>query len=842
MSTIESEFDYIQESRSKLSEALTKKFGVREQDIMNTDGTIKAPGLWKVKSDGKDGYVKDYLKRLYDWAVVVTATNVHTDGSLTFKKDGTGDVANTVFNGSEDKSISYNSIGAAASVHTHIKAQITDFPDSLKNPKTFTVFGVGYDGSEAKSIDPRNLISVLDEGTSQVTDGTMLLTSYASKDGFAQSNAKNVLYKRNATQLWKYIQGKTDILYVSKLGIDSDTKTKLTWTVGTTTNSLEIPYATTSGTASKLATSITLWGQSFNGTSDVSGDITNAGNIFNNSAGTYQIGDNSNDYAKGYFRWIGASTGNNLVLAAGNVGCMTLLTTGNVGIGVTTPTYKLCVSGNVYTTSGFIKKDSSDYYVLLGNGGHKQWSTSNTKNALVARDAYGFISTGYINTAITADDGNTLNYIYFSDDNYIRKMSYTQFKTYLNNDLNWGNYLSIYGGTMEGSITFKDSGSWDQGTGAQGAREGFRWYGQSDYIYLFAEETGADNLDLVLKFGDDGSNGLSVRNYSGDQTAYISAKGVVTAKALYGPLRIEADTVGIKFREDNSEFATWIAQETGSVGALLFGTNRAETSFMFSNGTYYTDLASDQFQNLTPGLTICSNKVAISTPYVNLRSGNPEYNFMVTGTSYFTDSVKLDKLLLPTGDSSYSFGSSGQVIASNGSGVYWKDLSAGASNNPVVLMSGYFSRSSYYAGVSTFKFSGYKHDNLDIGTISVSGGVLSVPIYCSSGLVDPGAILTQCMQVFNITDTSGAYSNQTGVGPYWLQTFYSSSYSNSKYFTTAYIRAYSVTSGIQWSSSASYWSGDSKSIKSFSFVLFGYIANSSSSGTVAPGETVEPIL
>lgn len=112
MATIKNEFDYIQEAREQLAETLISKFGVREQDILNADGSIISAGLWASNSDGS----KNYLKRLHDWSVLITATNVHTDASLTFKDDGHGDNPNTTFNGSAAKSISYNSIGAAPAV------------------------------------------------------------------------------------------------------------------------------------------------------------------------------------------------------------------------------------------------------------------------------------------------------------------------------------------------------------------------------------------------------------------------------------------------------------------------------------------------------------------------------------------------------------------------------------------------------------------------------------------------------------------------------------------------------------------------------------------------------
>lgn len=92
----------------------------------------------------------------------------------------------------------------------------TDIPSSLKNPYSFNVFGVIYDGSAAKVVGPSNFISQVTEGMSTITDGTMLITSYASNSGFADTNAVNVPYKRKAIHLWEYIKAKTDSLYATK--------------------------------------------------------------------------------------------------------------------------------------------------------------------------------------------------------------------------------------------------------------------------------------------------------------------------------------------------------------------------------------------------------------------------------------------------------------------------------------------------------------------------------------------------------------------------------------------------------------------------------------------------
>ena len=99
-------------------------------------------------------------------------------------------------------------------------------------------------------------------------------------------------------------------------------------------------------------------------------------------------------------------------------------------------------------------------------------------------------------------------------------------------------YLKLTGGTITGNamITFADSGSYDTDKGPQGARGGLYWTGQSDYAKLYAEETAENNLDLVIQFGDDNSNGLSIRNKANTQTSYISAGGVIITGTFKGNL------------------------------------------------------------------------------------------------------------------------------------------------------------------------------------------------------------------------------------------------------------------------------------------------------------------
>lgn len=84
-------------------------------------------------------------------------TQLKNPYALTVQTNGTTQAA---YDGSAAKTVNItpSNIGAAASSHNHTKAQITDFPTTLKNPAALTIQLNGssqgaYDGSGAKTIN-----------------------------------------------------------------------------------------------------------------------------------------------------------------------------------------------------------------------------------------------------------------------------------------------------------------------------------------------------------------------------------------------------------------------------------------------------------------------------------------------------------------------------------------------------------------------------------------------------------------------------------------------------------------------------------------------------------------
>lgn len=86
-------------------------------------------------------------------------------------------------------------------------------------PKANQSYNLGSNDYKWKGIHANQLwLYNLQEGDSDITDNTEILTSYASNNGFADSNAVGKVYKRDAIHLYNYTISKADNHYVKKAG------------------------------------------------------------------------------------------------------------------------------------------------------------------------------------------------------------------------------------------------------------------------------------------------------------------------------------------------------------------------------------------------------------------------------------------------------------------------------------------------------------------------------------------------------------------------------------------------------------------------------------------------
>lgn len=134
-------------------------------------------------------------------------------------------------------------------------------------------------------------------------------------------------------------------------------------------------YDSNVASATKLQTARTIWGQSFDGTGNVDGElVVNGGNVvcgikINSDISEGSISFNGNN---GY-RWVtGRYSDRYFVWNSNNGERFSITNAGNVGIGDTAPGYKLTVSGDIYSSST-IRSNGQNQAIVLSNFSSPAW-------------------------------------------------------------------------------------------------------------------------------------------------------------------------------------------------------------------------------------------------------------------------------------------------------------------------------------------------------------------------------------------------------------------------------------------------------------------------------------
>ena len=302
--------------------------------VLAWDSAIKMPNTTNGSSDTtktESSFLASAwsIKQLYN-----KVTSLEGGSAMNVSVSGSGNAVTSISKSGTTISVVKGST-FSLSGHTHKWADITDRPSSLKNPSALSWSGYSsgsYDGSAAKSISiPNNtnqltngagfitasasitgnaatatkvnhslsvfgksfngsadvtvadtdLITSILTATANLTDKTEILTSYASDNGFNDSNSKNRIYRRPASAIWGYINSKT-ISNADKLdnvhlnGIFtalSNTNNGVSMTIGTVAKSLanmQVYSATKLVTARNIALNGDLMGNAnFDGSANI---------------------------------------------------------------------------------------------------------------------------------------------------------------------------------------------------------------------------------------------------------------------------------------------------------------------------------------------------------------------------------------------------------------------------------------------------------------------------------------------------------------------------------------------------------------------------------------------
>ena len=140
--------------------------------------------------------------------------------------------------------------------------------------------------------------------------------------------------------------------YLSELrfGISGSVKFRTSHNGSVTNDWKDVAFTDSNvASATKLKTPRTIWGQNFNGTENINGDI------IPDKHKVHYIGNASNAFFGMYTLGVWGPNDTSLTLGANNTNHIRILSNGNVGIGIMSPSYPLDVKGDIHTNGTLIQ-------------------------------------------------------------------------------------------------------------------------------------------------------------------------------------------------------------------------------------------------------------------------------------------------------------------------------------------------------------------------------------------------------------------------------------------------------------------------------------------------------
>lgn len=234
----------------------------------DSNNTATSPNMWQTQFAIKAGTTEVYVRSraggkisndaawAAPWVRLARVTDNVASASKVANALSWSGYSSGSYNGSAVKSISIpnntNQLTNGAGFITASASITGNAATATKVNHSLSVFGKSFNGSADVTVADTDLIASISTGTSNLTDKTEILTSYASNNGFNDSNAKNRIHRRPASAIWGYINSKTisnadklDGVHASGLFTNlSNSGNNISITIGGTNKTLTAAYAT----------------------------------------------------------------------------------------------------------------------------------------------------------------------------------------------------------------------------------------------------------------------------------------------------------------------------------------------------------------------------------------------------------------------------------------------------------------------------------------------------------------------------------------------------------------------------------------------------------------------
>lgn len=143
------------------------------------------------------------------------------------------------------------------------------------------------------------------------------------------------------------------------------------------------------------------------------------------------------------------------------------------------------------------------------------------------------------------------------------------------------------------------------------------------------------SLDGGLMFFDFDKGHVGIGD--GSPVYKLSVVGDIYAS---GTIIGESNKIGLTISGPlNLTWSSWFAHENAGNEALVIATQNNATAIMLTNDESYTNISSNRYESMTPALTIEYNQVMINRPYSYIGCG---YDFYVNGTSNFNGETTIN--------------------------------------------------------------------------------------------------------------------------------------------------------------------------------------------------------